>query len=162
MSKLTTFRFALALAVAWPLASEAGPSLPFKAVLQTQETLALDPVDCVSAPFLQGTTTGSGSATLLGKITGVSTDCISPTDGSYTFSNGHMTLTTANGDTLTADYSGSLTPTANYPVFSLSGTYRITGGTGRLAGATGTGTLQGLDNIASGTGQYVMTGTLAH
>ncbi|MBS0448669.1 MAG: hypothetical protein JSR59_22325 [Proteobacteria bacterium] len=162
MNKSTRLHAAvLALAAITPVAALAGPPLPFTATLRTQETLGLDPGRCTSAPFLQGTTAGSGVASYLGAISGTSTDCISPADGSYNFSNGHMVLTAANGDTLTADYSGSMLPTVNYPVFSLSGSYRITGGTGRYVGATGTGTLQGATNIVSGAGAYTLTGQIA-
>ena len=48
-----------------------------------------------------------------------------------------MTFTAANGDTLTAGFTGQGTPTTDPVVFSIVETATITGGTGRFAGATG-------------------------
>ena len=50
---------------------------------------------------------------------------------------GTFRLTAANGDTLTATFTGLGTPTATPGVFSIVETATITGGTGRFAGATG-------------------------
>lgn len=50
---------------------------------------------------------------------------------------GAFRLTAANGDTLTATFTGRGTPTATEGVFSVVETATITGGTGRFAGATG-------------------------
>lgn len=162
MHKLIQLGASLAFSILMPLASHAAESSPFKATLQTKESLAFNPTACVSVPFLQGTTTGAGVAAHLGKVTGTATDCIIPGDSVYTFTGGHLVLTAANGDTLTADYSGSLTPTTAPAVFTLAGSYRITGGTGRFAGATGTGYMQGVNNIVSGAGAYTLNGEIAY
>jgi hypothetical protein len=102
---------------------------------------------------LGGTTTGIGRATELGVISLVANDCITP-QPNYFLSKGKFTLTTANGDNITANYSGSFIPT-NYPsIYSYEDfTIQITGGTGRFAGATGSGVLEGTSNIQTGLGE---------
>ncbi|MGI9025900.1 MAG: hypothetical protein ACR2GP_10015 [Burkholderiaceae bacterium] len=142
----------------------AGPTgVPFKATFVTQEQLHPDPAICQTAPYLVGVTTGSGHASHLGATTGISSDCVTPTSAyTYSFSNGKLTLTAANGDEVRAEYSGSLSPTATPPIYAIAGTYRITGGTGRFSNASGTGTLQGIDNLQTGQGQLQLSGTISY
>ena len=134
---------------------------PFKATLTTQETLAANPVACPLS-LLQGTTSGQGNASHLGKVTLSSTDCVTLGATQFTLTNGMFMLMAANGDTLVAEYSGALLPSAAYPRYTLSGTYRVTGGTGRFSSATGSGSLQGTSNITTGQGAYVATGTIGY
>lgn len=146
-----------------PLAAQADPqTVPFTATLTTQETLGFNPLACAAAPYLQGTTTGTGVATGMGKVTLQSTDCPTPSLTVFTFTGGQLVLTAANGDTLTADYSGALSPTAAYPLYTLSGSYRVTGGTGRFSNATGAGSLQGSSNLLTGQSAYQARGTLRY
>ncbi len=146
----------------------AGPkTVPFKASAVTQEALTFEtapPFNCPGS-FVVGTTTGKGIATHLGLVSLSATDCPLTLDGmNYFFNNGRLTLTAANGDTLSALYSGSLLPIAgSIPVLhAISGTYAVTGGTGRFAGARGAGNLQGTENLATFKGLYQMTGTLTY
>lgn len=69
-------------------------------------------------------------------------------------SKGKFTLTTAKGDNITANYSGSFIPT-DYPlIYSYEDfTIQITGGTGRFAGAIGSGVLEGTSHIQTGLGE---------
>lgn len=142
----------------------AGPTgVPFKATFITQEVLRLDPVTCPVLPYLSGVTTGTGTASHLGATTGVAIDCITPSSPtSYTFSNGSLTFVSANGDQVWMAYRGALTPTATPPIYSVNGTYRIAGGTGRFATATGTGTLTGITNLQTGQGQLAFDGTISY
>jgi hypothetical protein len=134
----------------------------FTAAFVTQEVLGFSPEACPAAPFLQGTTSGAGIASHMGKVSLSSTDCVFPGQTSFTFTNGKLVLTAANGDTVTAEYSGSLLPTVAFPVHTLSGAYRVTGGTGRFTGATGSGYLRGISDIASGKGAYQAFGTIVY
>ena len=145
-------------------AAFAGPTnVPFNATLVGQETLRFDPVNCQSAPFLAGATIGSGHASHLGAVTGSGSDCINPTSAyTYAFSNGKLSLIAANGDVLQAVYSGSLTPSATPPIYVINGTYRITGGTGRFSGASGSGTVGGFENLQTTQSQLVLTGTISY
>jgi len=51
---------------------------------------------------------------------------------------GCVTLTAANGDSLTATYAGTIAAPDAYNFSAFSGTLTFTGGTGRFRGATGT------------------------
>ena len=142
----------------------AGPTnVPFKATLVVQEQIRPDPARCQANPYLAGTTAGSGQASHLGAVTGSGTDCITPTSAyTYAFSNGKLTLIAANGDELRADYAGALTPSATPPIFVVAGTYRITGGTGRFSGASGTGAVGGLTNLQTGQGTLELNGNISY
>ena len=149
------------VALAVPVAHAQKPAVPFKASLTTQETLGFDPVACPIA-FLQGTTTGAGHASHMGSVTLHSTDCVVQAAGQFTFTDGRLVLTAANGDQLNASYSGMLLPSATPAVYTLSGSFTVTGGTGRFDGATGSGSLQGSNNIVTGQGGYTATGSIKY
>lgn len=154
---------ALAASLVSTLAFAGPTNVPFTATLVTQEQLRPNPATCQAAPFLSGTTTGSGHASHLGNITGSGTDCVTPTSPStYSFSNGKLVVIAANGDELRADYSGNLTPSATAPIYVIAGTYRITGGTGRFTNASGTGTVGGLENLLTGQGQFELKGAISY
>ena len=90
-------------------------------------------------PFLHVFVTGQGNASHLGTTTAVSTDqLVNVIDGSATAT---YTLTGANGDTVILTMIFQATETPGEVTFE--GTYVVTGGTGRFAGAAGTGTLEG-------------------
>jgi hypothetical protein len=134
---MTRYRFAvrfafalvalLGLAVAASRAS-AGEQVPFKGTF-----------DAVSAqtpipPVVHDEITGEGQATHLGRfdvVVSATVDLATRTGmGTYTF-------VAANGDTLTATFTGASQPTATPGVFLITENATITGGTGRFAGATG-------------------------
>ncbi len=106
----------------------AGEQVPFKGRLDG--TVTVTPIaPPIASVFIEGT----GNATHLGRFTvdvpHVVNQAIRVGSGTYEF-------TAANGDTLTADFSGTgrlLAP----GILSTVETATITGGTGRFAGATG-------------------------
>lgn len=109
-----------------------------------------------------GTATGSGLSSLLGAVSFETNDCITPVGTNFSFI-GEMVFTVSSGDELFADYSGSLAPTIYPSIFSLTGsTFKITGGTGNFMGASGYGTLQGIQDIMNGRGVMQLTGQIAH
>jgi hypothetical protein len=123
----------------------------------TQEQTGYRP-DCASG--FGGTTTGSGLSSLLGSVSIETNDCITPAATYFSFI-GEMVFTVSGGDELFADYSGSLTPTIYPSIFSLTqSVFKITGGTGNFLGATGSGTLQGVQDILSGQGLMQLTGQI--
>ena len=143
-----------------PLIALAGPTnVPLKASVVTQEKMELNP-DCPSG--FGGTTTGTGKSTHMGKISIAASDCITPVDNHYTFI-GKLTITAANGDKLSGEYSGSLVPTDTVPIYSFSNaTFQITGGTGRFLKASGSVELQGSQDIKTGKGKMEADGKISY
>ena len=139
------------------------------ATVTTQETVAPNVQGlCPSGYQLVGSTTGTGTVPQLGRVTLVATDCIllNQLGQPVRFDNGQLTLTAANGDELKATYTGgTLTPidnTAGLPLFNLEAPVIITGGTGRFAGASGSGYLRGAENLATGQGQFKLTASISY
>lgn len=151
------------------LPAVAGPkAIPFQATLGFTEsvTFTFQP-PC----FAMAQLSGSAEATEIGRVTAVSQDCINPlgafdpATGSYQFASTGpgVVFTLANGDHVYASYSGTLTYQAGAP-HAINGHFIITGGTGRLAGVTGGGTVTGTEDISSvvtGRGQVVFDGSLS-
>ena len=133
-----------------PSSDSQAAELPFKGDLEgTQSVTPLDP------PFGQVTGQATGQATHLGKFAVQFPHIVnfdtSTGVGTYTF-------TAANGDTLTADFTGEAQPG---PITSIVEDAVITGGTGRFAGATGSFTVRRLLDRGAGTTTGSFTGTLS-
>lgn len=143
-----------------PLMALASPTTaPLKISAVTQEKSGLNP-DCPSG--FGGTTTGTGKSTHMGKISIAANDCITPADNHYAFI-GKLTITAANGDKLSGDYSGSLVPAETVPVYSFSNaTFQITGGTGRFSKASGSAEIKGNQDIKTGKGKMEVDGTISY
>jgi len=142
-------------------------SLAFKANFTVQEMLF--PGSSASCQ-MTGMSLGRGSASYVGNAMLTATDCVQAVAGYFNFSGGKLTLTAANGDTVTALYGGSLIPTQNGSSYALNGWLQITGGTGRFAGARGAGQLNGVETLTfsapptppSATGTLEMSGTISY
>jgi hypothetical protein len=108
-----------------------------------------------------GTIMGYGVSTSLGKVSFLASDCITPNGNSFTFSEGRFMITTMTGELLFASYNGQFVPTGEGTkyVFS-SASFEITGGTGRYAKATGSGTLSGGEDMATGQGNIQLKGRI--
>jgi hypothetical protein len=106
---------------------------------------------------------GSGTASHLGKSTMVGT--VQVVGPASSCSDGFaaqlmITLTAANGDQLflvVTDESCQVAP----GMFEGTGTYEITGGTGRFADATGSGTFDGRGDFTTGTFIQTFDGTIS-
>ena len=161
LSRLALPLLVLGAAASAPAWADQRP-VPFKASVVTQETLTLDLGRC-SGSFLVGTTTGQGTASHMGAVTLAATDCPHTQNFvNFFFSDGRLTLTAANGDKLTAIYSGTLLPVpgANLPMHAINGVFAVTGGSGRFAGARGGGSLQGSEDLATLKGHFEVSGML--
>lgn len=117
---------ALVLTLAGP--AVAAEQVPFKGSLSGTVT-----VTPLSPPMASVLVDGSGIATQLGRFTVEMPHLVNQATRIAT---GTYIFTAANGDTLTADFSGQATPVAP-GVLTVSETGVITGGTGRFEGATG-------------------------
>ncbi len=130
----------------------AGEQVPFKGSLEGDFTITpLDP------PFLSVLVDATGKATHLGKFTLEIPHVVNVTNstaiGSYEF-------TAANGDTLTADFTGQAMPTDTPGVLAIVETATITGGTGRFADATGSFISERLIDTVAGTTAGSFKGTI--
>ena len=127
----------LTLLIAVPQGAAAKGLVPFHAT--TVETVVVVPCD---PNFLCISNTGSGHATHLGKISesaNFAIDLVTVPAPGCENGTGTMTLTGANGDSISLSLSGIVcqtSPTHGHAVNS----YVVTGGTGRFSGATGSGT----------------------
>ena len=153
------FALFLLLSIALP-AVKAQSVEPLRATILISET-----IQTIGAPpcFLQGNISGTGVAARIGKVTLASTDCINPLDPTFTifsFASDNVALSLANGDQIFARYFGTFTIEDSTGV--ITGGYEITGGTGRYAGATGAGTVQGVEDMTTGKGQIQLIGTISH
>jgi hypothetical protein len=141
-----------------PLPARAGPSYPFHARFITEFE------SVVEFPYLHFTVNGQGRATFMGPTTAVSTDqMVSMIDGSAT---AIYTLTSDSAgvreDTLilamvfqATDVPGGIT---------FTGSYTITGGTGRFVVATGSGVVAGsalLVGPNNGIGSFSLSGGIS-
>jgi len=123
---------------------------PFKGNLEGSQTLTpLQP------PFGLVSGQATGNATHLGQFTVQFPHTVNFAtargEGTYTF-------TAANGDTLTADFTGQA---QTGPITSIVEEAVITGGTGRFAGATGSFTVRRLFDRAAGTTTGSFDGTIS-
>jgi hypothetical protein len=110
-----------------------------------------------------GTIMGFGSSTLLGKLTFLASDCITPNGTSYTFSDGKFMITTMSGELLFASYNGQFVPTGEGTRYVFSNaSFTITGGTGRYFRASGSGTLSGGEDMANGQGNIQLKGRILY
>jgi hypothetical protein len=121
---------------------------PFKADLTTASTgLVPDPA---CGPYLLEHQVGEGEATHLGRFTADFTFCIDPTDllddgqltagESIPYWDGVGVFTAANGDVLVLEIEGEILPSTRPGFnFEFHDDFEFTGGTGRFAGASGSG-----------------------
>jgi hypothetical protein len=114
-----------------------------------------------SAPCSNGLlleVTGSGHATYLGDYRGDYLECFDPSTGLVT--DGSFSLTTTNGDTVFGTYTGQAVPGDGADVhYNDPGV--ITGGTGRFANASGSINTAGTANLATGTYNGALFGSVS-
>ena len=147
-------RFALAVLTVLGLASQsvAGKQVPFKGSLDGVVTTTGTP------PIVSVNVDATGNATHLGHFTLAIPHEVNRTTSTAT---GSYHFTAANGDTLSADFTGQATPTTTPGVLSIVETATITGGTGRFAGATGNFITERLYDTIAGTTTGSFNGTIS-
>ena len=140
---------ALLFTVAGPVA--AGDAVPFKGSFSGTVT-----VTSITPPLLSNLIEGAGNATHLGQFT---LEIPHVVNQSTRVGTGSYVFTAANGDTLTAHFSGQGTILAP-GVISASDVAVITGGTGRFTGATGTFAAERIFTVATGAITGTFEGTI--
>jgi hypothetical protein len=157
----------LGWSVATVLPAHATNQVPLKATFTTVDTIYTGN-GCPSVCFLE---TGSGQSTHLGAITSTGTGVVlsqtmlDPTHVQFTIAEQH-TLTGANGDSITAVGTSTVNQDLSTGAFVVPPwSYTITQGTGRYAGATGSGLNSGSTQLNSAgtaaTGTFTFDGTIS-
>lgn len=151
-------------------AAIAGPTnVPFKGTVNFIGSM--DPSAGTATCPILGLNYGGGSLTHMGKSAMVATDCVTPVGMTalgpiLAASDGKLTLTSDNGDTVKGTYAGTFMPVSNgnngvaYQFTNVM--YSISGGTGRFANARGTGTLFGTQDAQTGKGTITVSGTISY
>ena len=129
MTKLMKASFLSLLAFS-ALSVSAFPSLPAATPFKGGGNGQIVGLIGVSETEVEVTATGTGTSTHLGRFTRNEQLVLNPVAGTFT---GSIVFTAANGDELWCGVSGGFTGPG-----IAEGTYSITGGTGRFAGASGT------------------------
>jgi len=129
--------------------------VPFKGSLQGAFIVTFDPPP---SPFFTVLLEGTGNATLLGRFTLEAPHRVDTRTGG---ASGSLAFTAANGDVLTANFTGASGPTSSPEVFAIVETATITGGTGRFAGATGSFIIERLVDLGTGLTTGSFDGTIS-
>jgi hypothetical protein len=137
--RATFAALALALCLAGPVS--AGDQVPFRGTLSG--TVTVTPLTPPNASVL---IEGSGVAAQLGRFT---LEVPHEVNQATRIAVGTYVFTAANGDTLTATFTGQATLVAP-GVLTVSETATISGGTGRFDGATGSFTAERTFTVATG------------
>ena len=131
-----------------------GEQVPFRGRLEGNLTTR----DPLTSPFVRDTFTITGHASHLGrfKLTIIANLNLTTrtAEGTYLF-------VAANGDTLTADFTGASRPTDTPGVVLIVETATITGGTGRFADATGSFVVSRLFNTITRVTTGSIEGTIS-
>lgn len=150
----TSATVALAVGVFAVTPARAGDQVPFKA---TFDTVAHS---TINFPIATVEVVGEGVATYLGTMTTeTSNQAVNLITGAGTAT---YSFAAANGDAFVAEFVFTATPTPSG--LALGGSWTVTSGTGRFAGASGSGTTQGTVDFLSpvlGVGHVTMTGTIS-
>ncbi|MEK9138768.1 MAG: hypothetical protein AAB393_16725 [Bacteroidota bacterium] len=132
--------------------------VPFRATLSGG---GLPPVPSASCNGLLLTElAGEGIATHLGRFTAVQHHCLNP--ATFTFGNGVLEYTAANGHKVFGTYSGFLSPTPNPVIAEITGAWEFAGGTGRFASATGSGAASGQLDVTTGNFSLTLDGSISY
>jgi hypothetical protein len=131
--------------------------VPFKGRLEGTYTFAPDPPP---SPFASVHLEATGNATHLGRFTLDAPHRVNVANLPVT-ATGIFEFTAANGDKVTADFTGLGTPTESPGVFAIVETATITGGTGRFVGATGSFIVRRMVDLASPVATGSFEGTIS-
>jgi hypothetical protein len=167
---------ALAIAVTQPVLAtngQPGQLVPVRGTITTVQT-GMDPTftmpgadRCPAGAVWFSVFEGQGVLSHLGVWTNRNTHCtwIDSPPGDVQighFALGEDTITAANGDTLTLSYGGTFVIDWAQGTATVDEAWEVTGGTGRFASATGSGTLRMVQSLATGGGSGSISGLIAY
>lgn len=141
------------------------PVRPFSGITYGVDSYG-DPSECPQDQPIPYVNTGSGQVTHLGAVKVEIFHCtfFDPVSGSGRFGPGTITLTAANGDTLTLADWGTFrfvqTPDALLSYIDLE--WEVIGGTGRFEGATGSGGGAPVGDVMAGTTTVTFRGSISY
>ncbi len=138
----------------------AATTTPFTSDFTAQASFAETPVAGVFAV----TTSGVGHASHLGKVTVSTSETLDfvTSPGILVVRDGQLVMVAANGDELYWSYEGTGSLPDENGESLLTGTFVITGGTGRFSDATGGGTFHGSGNAVTGLASLSYRGSIAY
>lgn len=138
--------------------ADQSPSVPFRLELTGNANPDFSQGPC----NVTNTETGTGTAEHMGKVTWSSTEvanfCVDPSNPTTAAVTGTMVITAANGDQVTQSYTTTVNADFGAGTLTATGSYQVTGGTGRFAGATGGGTVNVSGSLAP---PFGVSGTFA-
>lgn len=155
----------LLLSVAGPAAA-ADPARPFLGYTAPGTEASGPPVDCPAGAVIRYTAEATGYFAHLGRVDFSITHCTSVdfATGAGTVTDGTITFVAANGDILRMSHHGTfqLAPWPNPTTNDIHMDWTVTGGTGRFAGATGSGEASAVGDLVAGSTTSVFAGTIAY
>lgn len=151
---------AAAVLLTTPPVVTAATTTPFKSDITAQASFAETPVPGV----LTVTGSGVGHASHLGNVTVSTAETLDfvTSPGSLVIRDGTMVMVAANGDELHWAYEGAGSLPDAQGISAFSGTFLVTGGTGRFADATGSGTFHGTGSTITGVAIVSYHGRIAY
>ncbi len=156
--RLTKPLFVSALVLVLAAPCIAGSEVPFKGNLALHNQIPASNEGC-PLKTLRNDAVGGGYLTHMGAVFVNEVVCLDPSTFTFTAS---FTLTAANGDTVTGVVtSGQAFPTSDPSVITVVGHVKLTGGTGRFAGSSGTAIGTGVVNFATGDAPHRLEGTIS-
>ena len=143
-----------------PPGATAASSTPFRSDFAAQASFAETSVPGVFTV----TTSGAGHASHLGRVTLSTMESLdfAASPGSLVIRDGRLVMIAANGDELRWTYEGTGSLPDEDGDSTLTGTFVISGGTGRFSDATGSGTFQGTGNAVTGAASLSYRGTISY
>ncbi len=147
-----------------------GAGVPIEGSVIGEHSVDPEAPDCDGEPLWRFNSSGSGTLSELGDVDYDLTQCsyMDPELG-FVFSDGTITFTAADGDTLVIAQEGTSEvipvdpddPEAGFAGFTVEGTWEAVGGTGRFTNATGFGFMDGVGDIPGGEALFDLPDGLA-
>lgn len=144
---VAVFAAALVAASGTPAGTDA-KQVPFHAEIDYTAAPSANSAPCPATKLRVDIAVSDGVITHLGRIT--SRDYYACLDVTTLEFDGRYVFVAANGDTISAAFAGKFVPTADPGILAIDAHWSIDGGTGRFAGATGSGTASGSGTPSSG------------